>query len=366
MITMRYMGNMILKFIICTCMVLNLSCQVGSLSKNDDLNTNQVCLDTTTGLFRDQLDSDSKLCYDALEYMYAKNYMSINNINFRKLICKDKNGAEINFRFYISGVECRKNGTPTNNGKSKINLLMQKIFTAFVYDHPQYYWLNDFHFKVSEVKVHDTTLSNAKYFETLSMNVSLKAIYWEGVYPDKYGEFNNSVARYSEICFNGTNSTYDKVKNIHDMLCKNVVYTEDKSSEYEQTPIDIFLPEYAGKLNKQEGVCEAYSKAFKILCMKANIPCMIAVGYGQWGNEGGNHAWNMVKLDDGQWYAVDTTWDDLDNGYVHEFFLNGYNTMVLRQPFSSTHQLRKLELVNGNFCAFEFLYPKLASERYVA
>ena len=361
---MRYMGNMILKFIVCICMVFNLSCYSGSLSSN--VNTNQVYFETDTGLFRDQLDDDSKSCYDVLEYMYAKNYLSINDINFRKLVYKDKKGTEGDFRFYISDVECRRNGVPTNNGKSKINLVMQKIFTAFIYDHPQYYWLNDFHFKVSDVRVHDTRLKNSKYFETLSMNVSLKAIYWEGVYPDKYSEFNKSIARYSERCLNGTNSTYEKVKNIHDMLCQNVVYTEDKSSEYEQTAIDIFLPEYAGKLNKQEGVCEAYAKAFKLLCMKANIPCMIAVGYGQWGREGGNHAWNMVRLDDGQWYAVDTTWDDLDNGYVHEFFLNGYNTKVLRQPFSSTHQLRKLELVNGDFCAFYLLYPKLASERYVA
>lgn len=363
----RCVGDMILKIIVCICMILNLSYHSGYLFLSKTLNTNQMYFETDTGLFRDQLDFNSKLCYDALEYMYAKNYMSIKDTNFRKLVYKDKKGTESNFRFYISGIECRRSGIPTSNGKSKINLVMKKIFTAFIYDHPQYYWLNDFQFKVSEVKVHGTALYNAKYFETLSMNISLKAIYWRGVYPDKYSEFNESVAHYSEKCLNGTNSTYEKVKNIHDMLCQDVVYTEDKLLEYEQTAIDIFLPGYAGVLNRQEGVCEAYAKAFKLLCMKAKIPCMIAVGYGKWGNEGGNHAWNMVKLDNGQWYAVDTTWDDLDNGYIiHEFFLSGYNTMVLNQSFSSTHQLRKLELVNGDFCVFYLLYPKLANERYVA
>lgn len=77
-------------------------------------------------------------------------------------------------------------------------------------------------------------------------------------------------------------------------------------------------------------VCEGYSRAFKVLCDKLDIPCILAVGGAR---EAVNakpedHMWNELKMDDGLWYAVDVTWNDpvmgnenVESGYENEFWL---------------------------------------------
>lgn len=44
-----------------------------------------------------------------------------------------------------------------------------------------------------------------------------------------------------------------------------------------------------------------------------------------WSLAGSNHAWNYVKVN-GSWYAVDTTWDDVENRQS-EYFLRGKERM---------------------------------------
>ena len=50
----------------------------------------------------------------------------------------------------------------------------------------------------------------------------------------------------------------------------------------------------------------------KILCDKENIPCILVVGNINLETNFA-HMWNYVQMEDGQWYAVDCTWDDLDD-----------------------------------------------------
>lgn len=90
---------------------------------------------------------------------------------------------------------------------------------------------------------------------------------------------------------------------IHDYIVKNATYN---TYNYEN---DILLPEdhnAYGVLIDGIGVCESYAKAMYELCKAAGVECIYVTGTGN----GGDHAWNMVKLDDGQWYNVDVTWDD--------------------------------------------------------
>ena len=57
----------------------------------------------------------------------------------------------------------------------------------------------------------------------------------------------------------------------------------------------------------------------------AGIPCEYVSGYAT-----GGHAWNLVEID-GEWYHVDTTWDDpIPNreGYVrYDYFLKSDSYM---------------------------------------
>ena len=54
--------------------------------------------------------------------------------------------------------------------------------------------------------------------------------------------------------------------------------------------------------DKDAPVCEGYARAFKIICDRIGVPCVLAVG--------DNHMWDYVQASDGNWYAVDVTRDD--------------------------------------------------------
>lgn len=88
---------------------------------------------------------------------------------------------------------------------------------------------------------------------------------------------------------------------IHDYLAKKVKYVSDGS--FSQYTI-------VGALLKNKAVCDGYAKAFKLLCDKVEIPCILIHGEADNGaiDSGNGHAWNIVKL--GKKHAhVDVTWD---------------------------------------------------------
>lgn len=60
-----------------------------------------------------------------------------------------------------------------------------------------------------------------------------------------------------------------------------------------------------GALIEGIAVCEGYSEAFKLLCDRAGIDCIIVTGE----LDGVGHAWNRVRIND-KWYDVDVTNND--------------------------------------------------------
>ena len=74
---------------------------------------------------------------------------------------------------------------------------------------------------------------------------------------------------------------------------------------------------YGFFINKS-AMCHGYSSTFQLFMDMLNIECMTVFG-----TPGGNdvaHSWNMVRLD-GDWYCVDTAWDDPIGGTPgHSYF----------------------------------------------
>lgn len=94
-----------------------------------------------------------------------------------------------------------------------------------------------------------------------------------------------------------------KARALHDYVIKNVSY-DDASL-------------YSGKRKKQDAitvlntglaVCEGYTSLYTAFLRALGIPAKAVYGYGN----GGLHAWNNVLSEDGKWYFVDTTWDDVE------------------------------------------------------
>lgn len=141
------------------------------------------------------------------------------------------------------------------------------------------------------------------------------------------------------------------------------------SNAYSKVPFSSLSSEYplafecisalVGQVNTKGPVCEAYSRALKVLCDACGIPCVLVDGLG----DGGAHMWNSVCIDD-KWYAVDVTWNDPSGPIVprsgHEterYLLVGADTkpgnVSTASTFSQSHIVQNrhyaggLEFVNG-------------------
>ncbi len=88
-----------------------------------------------------------------------------------------------------------------------------------------------------------------------------------------------------------TGNDWQTALNLHDWLTRSTYYDQN----YEYYGADVL---FRGK-----GVCDSYSKAFKLLCNTAGITVERVTSDEQ------GHAWNVMQLG-GIWYQVDVTWDD--------------------------------------------------------
>ena len=88
----------------------------------------------------------------------------------------------------------------------------------------------------------------------------------------------------------GCRTAYEKALWMHDWL----IYHADYDHSFTHYGPD-------GVLCAGSGVCESYAFAYAYLMRELGSPCEFASAE--------NHMWNMIQLD-GEWYHVDTTWDD--------------------------------------------------------
>lgn len=99
---------------------------------------------------------------------------------------------------------------------------------------------------------------------------------------------------------------YDKLKAIHDYICRNVNYGYGSNDQ------DAY-----GALVLNKCVCTGYADAFQLLTGLCDIHVMSINGLAA----GEPHMWNLVMLE-GEWYHVDCTWDDGDpNQMKYRYFL---------------------------------------------
>ena len=97
-----------------------------------------------------------------------------------------------------------------------------------------------------------------------------------------------------------------KIKKVHDGIIENTTYTK---------PFH-FTPEL---VLEGKGVCSAYTMASQLLLHMLKIDSRYAHGEVSTSNTE-THAWNMVDVN-GEWYHMDTTWDDPSNNLCYTYFL---------------------------------------------
>ncbi len=94
-------------------------------------------------------------------------------------------------------------------------------------------------------------------------------------------------------------SEYQTVVNYHDYIVANTVYGFLEGDDY-----DLSFTA-SGALLKGTAVCNGYAEAMELLLLCSGFDVYMAFG----NTTEGSHAWNIVNIE-GDWYHVDTTWDD--------------------------------------------------------
>jgi hypothetical protein len=107
-------------------------------------------------------------------------------------------------------------------------------------------------------------------------------------------------------------SINEKIKAVHDYLILNVVYDDDG---YECGDIPHVSHTAYGALVNGVAVCDGYASAFNHLLNRIGVDSDMVMGTA----DGENHAWNLVRFEEGQFF-VDVTWDDGGNHVRTEYY----------------------------------------------
>lgn len=154
----------------------------------------------------------------------------------------------------------------------------------------------------------------------------------------------------------GENLQAKQIEYVHDAITKSVSYRLEDACKPENIG---FIRTSYGALVKHEGVCEAYTRAFKSVMDELGIPCVMVQGvYNHSENVPELHIWNYVELD-GKWYAVDVTMDDPKSDKPSNNGVDGYENHEYLLCGESVIGRKHVPSGIMSEAQFEFDYPVL-------
>lgn len=238
------------------------------------------------------------------------------------------------------------------DGNSVLEKAFQSALNALIYDNPELFYID-----ITKMYLYTetTTIIIKKTYKIYIGPEEGKTYFANGF--NSREEVENAFNQIEEILRNIKDSLAGteqmKIKTIHNYLIDTI--------EYDQTISKPNIYNIYGALVNKVTVCEGYAKSLKYILDNIGINSMFVCGIGTNSKgESENHAWNYVELD-GNWYAIDVTWDDpiligggwLTDEYRYKYFLNGSN------KFYNDHK------EDGNILdGVKFYYPVLSQKDY--
>lgn len=194
-----------------------------------------------------------------------------------------------------------------------------------LFDRPELYWIDPMNISIAVGT--DTTIKrdylSGEY--TIKMRSLIISPSWLSGFTSKenaveYGKLLEEALE--KVPVDGTNR-YETILNVHDYISKFTYY--DLNAKFSSSAL--------GALVEPGVVCEGYSEAFKIICDRLDIPCVCVFG-NLIEEDNAGHMWNYVQMEDGKWYGIDVTWDDLDGKggkeIKYEHFLKGSKNFYIK------------------------------------
>ncbi|MBE5818894.1 MAG: hypothetical protein E7312_07565 [Clostridiales bacterium] len=184
-----------------------------------------------------------------------------------------------------------------------------QTWATFKNDHPEYYWFSN------------QCLYNTDSFYALIYDEYVTA----EVRAQKDALIESKLADYISVT-KGKDTLLEKALAVHDLICSSTEYEKDNM-------MAAYAHNILGVLENGKAVCEGYAKLYQLVLNRLGIENIYVTGVANGSSGIENHAWNMVKLDDGKWHTVDTTWDDTayNDRYVWTYF------GMAKNAFANTH-----------------------------
>ncbi len=206
-----------------------------------------------------------------------------------------------------------------------------EIMHCFRADYPQYFWVSN-HISVSYNPSNNIASTCIFFYSDGEVTDNLEDKTADRLKLAQRRKTVNDAIEEIVSKIDASWSEYQKEKYIHDYIAGDMKYDMESADNpyYSNGCLKPAFDIYGAFVNKK-GVCEAYSKAFQVLCYRVGINANQAIGIG--------HMWNTVKID-GDWYYVDVTWDDpIVNGGTVDVVLYDYFNKTTAQMNTGNHLL---------------------------
>ena len=187
---------------------------------------------------------------------------------------------------YLPGfIDCR--GLSISRDEAKA------VCAAFITDNPIYYWMGYPHYSSSSSNKNSIT----------AVWITVYNGYEKGSTREYYNKRLAAAVKVYTDKVKGEKSAYQTALCYYEQVIINTSYSYTAAGDAKTYP---WASNVIGTFCMNQAICGGYSKAFQLLMNFSEIECRTVIGY----TEDAYHMWNAAKMDDGNWYWFDITWDD--------------------------------------------------------
>ena len=331
----------------------------GAIAGNSvDSGISLFSLDYYTDSYGAQLDGNAKALYDLLVQNYVVDYSQyLESVDF-----PFEFPDTITFEAVVEDGSFQRKGESYVQATDDVKTAIQAASDAFSYDYPQAFWFrgSNYGYRVSCVRDRSSSTGYRGTFKNFTFKPENREIS-ENAHT-RMGDFmdgvQSAVAELNEQTLGM--DMEQKIKRIHDYICQRVTYRNDNTL-WVHSAASLFLdadPAF---------VCEGYAKSMKIFCYYMGINCACVSGTARGTSSGtpGAHMWNYVQMDDGNWYLVDATWDDVGTPPSSRYLLVGRATKGQYITIGEERvEYTSFSTTSAETAGPVFILPVLAEESY--
>lgn len=162
------------------------------------------------------------------------------------------------------------------------------VYHWFRYNSPQYYFLNSY---------------------TATSQGALIAYLFDFMYNGESranitNELFDKLDGWIQTVEENAQTTWQKELYANNLICESVTYNHDSLKKGHEDELSLCQTIYSSVM-QESTVCTGYARTFASIMSVLGVDTAVAIS--------SDHAWNVVRFDDGNYYAVDVCWNDNDD-----------------------------------------------------